>query len=73
MYLSLFGVDHEYGCQYKVEARIRNHTSLDKLEVIQEVAKCVPETYVVDLDNAEVFFLVEIFKVGTVLIIESRT
>lgn len=54
--------DQSKAYRYKVEARIRNHTSLGKLDVIQAVAKCVPETYVVDLDNAEVFFLVEIFK-----------
>lgn len=33
------------------------------MEIIQEVAKCMPENYVVDLDNPEVFVLVEVFKV----------
>lgn len=33
------------------------------MEIIQEVAKCMPENYVVDLDDPEVFVLVEVFKV----------
>lgn len=33
------------------------------MEVIDELAKCLPEKHVVDLENAELFILVEIFKV----------
>ncbi|KIK16105.1 hypothetical protein PISMIDRAFT_30940 [Pisolithus microcarpus 441] len=48
--------------KYKIELRIRNHSTLTRMEVIQEVAKCVPESYMVDLDDPEVFVLVEVFK-----------
>ncbi|OAX42175.1 hypothetical protein K503DRAFT_847953 [Rhizopogon vinicolor AM-OR11-026] len=48
--------------KYKVELRVRNHNTLTRMEIIQEVAKCMPENYVVDLDNPEVFVLVEVFK-----------
>ncbi|KAJ8591740.1 hypothetical protein M405DRAFT_734526 [Rhizopogon salebrosus TDB-379] len=48
--------------QYKVELRVRNHNTLTRMEIIQEVAKCMPENYAVDLDNPEVFVLVEVFK-----------
>jgi tRNA acetyltransferase TAN1 len=50
--------------QYKVELRVRNHNTLTRMEIIQEVAKCMPENYAVDLDNPEVFVLVEVFKVS---------
>lgn len=33
------------------------------MEIIAEIAKCMPENYVVDLDNPDVFVLVEVFKV----------
>jgi len=49
--------------QYKVELRVRNHNTLTRMEIIQEVAKCMPENYVVDLDDPDVFVLVEVFKV----------
>ncbi|KAH7911683.1 hypothetical protein BJ138DRAFT_1172406 [Hygrophoropsis aurantiaca] len=48
--------------RYKIELRMRNHNSISRMDIIQEVAKCIPETYTVDLDNPEVFVLVEIFK-----------
>ncbi|KAI6123568.1 hypothetical protein EDD16DRAFT_1690199 [Pisolithus croceorrhizus] len=48
--------------KYKVELRICNHSTLTRMEVIQEVAKCIPESYTVDLDDPEVFVLVELFK-----------
>ncbi|KAI6155196.1 hypothetical protein BKA82DRAFT_4075623 [Pisolithus tinctorius] len=48
--------------KYKIESRICNHNTLTRMEVIQEVAKCIPESYTVDLDNPEVFVLVEVFK-----------
>ncbi|KAG0694918.1 hypothetical protein DFH29DRAFT_957728 [Suillus ampliporus] len=48
--------------KYKVELRVRNHNTLTRMEIIQEVAKCMPSNYVVDLDNPEVFVLVEVFK-----------
>jgi tRNA acetyltransferase TAN1 len=37
------------------------------MEIIQEVARCMPEGYTVDLDDPEVFVLVEVFKVCAVL------
>jgi len=41
---------------------MRNHTTLSKPNIIQEIAKCFPEGHKVDLDDPEVFVLVEIFK-----------
>ncbi|KAG6331615.1 hypothetical protein ID866_7479 [Astraeus odoratus] len=32
------------------------------MDIIQEVAKCMPESYTVDLDSPDVFILVELFK-----------
>ncbi|KAG2124221.1 hypothetical protein DEU56DRAFT_744708 [Suillus clintonianus] len=48
--------------KYKIELRIRNHNTLTRMEIIQEVAKCMPAGYTVDLDNPDVFVLVEVFK-----------
>jgi tRNA acetyltransferase TAN1 len=42
---------------------MRNHNTLDRLDIIKEVAKCMPDNYTVDLDGPEVFVLVEVFKV----------
>jgi tRNA(Ser,Leu) C12 N-acetylase TAN1 len=33
------------------------------MEIIQEVAKCMLSNYTVDLDDPDVFVLVEVFKV----------
>ncbi|KIK36540.1 hypothetical protein CY34DRAFT_811230 [Suillus luteus UH-Slu-Lm8-n1] len=48
--------------KYKIELRIRNHNTLTRMEIIQEVARCMPAGYIVDLDDPEVFVLVEVFK-----------
>ncbi|KAH7884419.1 hypothetical protein F5I97DRAFT_2037022 [Phlebopus sp. FC_14] len=48
--------------KYKIELRVRNHNTLGRMEIIQEVAKCMPDNYTVDLDDPEVFVLVEVFK-----------
>lgn len=48
--------------KYKVELRVRNHNTLTRMEIIQEVAKCMPSNYTVDLDNPDAFVLVEVFK-----------
>ncbi|KAL4072711.1 hypothetical protein V8B97DRAFT_1958058 [Scleroderma yunnanense] len=48
--------------KYKIELRIRNHSTLTRMEIIQEVAQCMPESYTVDLDNPDVFVLIEVFK-----------
>jgi len=48
--------------RYKIEARVRNHTTLSRPTIIQEIAKCVPEKYTVDLENPDLFVLVEVFK-----------
>ncbi|KAI0078791.1 hypothetical protein K474DRAFT_1659968 [Panus rudis PR-1116 ss-1] len=47
---------------YKIELRLRNHTNLKRPDIVQTLAKCVPDNHKVDLDNPEVFILVEIFK-----------
>ena len=49
--------------QYKIELRMRNHNTLTRAKIIEEVAKCVPAACKVDLEDPEVFVLMEIFKV----------
>ncbi|KAG2029345.1 hypothetical protein BDR03DRAFT_881027, partial [Suillus americanus] len=48
--------------QYKIELRVRNHNTLTQMEIIREVATCMPSNYTVDLDDPDVFVLVEVFK-----------
>jgi tRNA acetyltransferase TAN1 len=48
--------------QYKVELTVRNHTTLTRPTIIQEIARCVPEGHTVNLQNPEIFILVEVFK-----------
>jgi len=48
--------------KYKIELRVRNHNTLTRMDIIQEIARCMPENYAVDLDNPDVFVLVEVFK-----------
>ncbi|KAG7451308.1 uncharacterized protein BT62DRAFT_961061 [Guyanagaster necrorhizus] len=57
-----FARDPERKYSYKIELRIRNHTSLSRPTVIQTIADCVPEGHVVNLSNPDVFILVEVFK-----------
>jgi len=49
--------------QYKIELRVRNHTTIPRLTLIQNVAQCMPEGHTVDLENPRIFILVEVFKV----------
>ena len=49
--------------QYKIELRVRNHNTLSRQVLIDTVVSCVPNGWTVDLEDAEVFFLVEVFKV----------
>jgi tRNA acetyltransferase TAN1 len=49
--------------QYKIELRIRNHTTLDRPTILKELAAAVPAGHSVDLSDPEVFILVEVFKV----------
>jgi hypothetical protein len=51
--------------QYKIELRIRNHTTLSRLALIEAIAQCVPEGHIVDLDDPELFIIVEVFKVSS--------
>ncbi|KAF8440381.1 hypothetical protein L210DRAFT_3668938 [Boletus edulis BED1] len=48
--------------KYKIELRVRNHSTLTRMDIIQEIATCMPQNYVVDLNNPDVFVLVEVFK-----------
>ncbi|KAF9267970.1 hypothetical protein L218DRAFT_919865 [Marasmius fiardii PR-910] len=57
--------------QYKVELRVRNHTSLTRPVIIQAIAECIPKTFKVDLTNPEIFVLVEIFKEKELIIKQS--
>ncbi|TCD70194.1 hypothetical protein EIP91_004373 [Steccherinum ochraceum] len=54
--------DPEKAYKYKVELRIRNHNTVQRMPLIEELAKCVPEKHTVDLESPELFILVEIFK-----------
>ncbi|KAG7089374.1 hypothetical protein E1B28_011064 [Marasmius oreades] len=47
---------------YKIELRIRNHTSLTRPVIIKMIAECIPESLKVDLTDPQIFVLVEIFK-----------
>src|SRR5260221_10653649 len=53
------------GCvQYKIELKVRNHNTLSRQTLIDTVVSCVPSGWTVDLEDAKVFILVEVFKVG---------
>jgi tRNA acetyltransferase TAN1 len=58
--------------KYKIELRMRNHNTLSRPQIIEEVAKCVPQTCKVDLDDPEVFILMEIFKVCTFIFCRAK-
>lgn len=53
--------------QYKIELKVRNHNTLSRQFLIDTVVSCVPSGWSVNLDDAEVFFLVEVFKVRSVV------
>ncbi|KAK0469580.1 uncharacterized protein EV420DRAFT_43639 [Desarmillaria tabescens] len=57
-----FARDPERKYSYKIELRIRNHTSLSRPTIIQSIADCMPVKHVVNLTNPDVFILVEVFK-----------
>jgi len=57
--------------QYKVELKVRNHNTVSRQLLIDTVVSCVPSGWTVNLDDAEVFFLVEAFKVRSLLLMES--
>ncbi|PPQ67635.1 hypothetical protein CVT24_002856 [Panaeolus cyanescens] len=48
--------------KYKIELRIRNHTTITRQTLIEHVAACVPVDHTVDLNDPEIFILVEVFK-----------
>lgn len=47
---------------YKVELRIRNHSTISRPVLIQHIARCMPEEHTVALENPDLFILVEVFK-----------
>ncbi|KAH9994762.1 hypothetical protein BJV77DRAFT_1098134 [Russula vinacea] len=47
---------------YKIELRLRNHNNLSRQLLIDTVVSCVPSGWTVNLEDAEVFILVEVFK-----------
>ena len=51
---------------------MRNHNTLTRPQIIQEVAKCVPPEHKVVLENPDVFILIEIFKVSPQLSFDGR-
>ena len=42
---------------------MRNHNTLSRDDAIKALAACVPSQHKVDLENAELFILVQIYKV----------
>ena len=54
--------------QYKIELRIRNHSTLTRQSLIEAIADSVPKQLKVDLEAPEAFVLVEVFKVRHQLI-----
>ena len=50
--------------QFAIRTTIRNHNTLTRDTVIRQVAKLVGSPHSVDLENPDVFILVEVFKVG---------
>ncbi|EPS96098.1 hypothetical protein FOMPIDRAFT_62568 [Fomitopsis schrenkii] len=57
-----FEEDPEKVYRYKIELRMRNHNTISRSALIDGLAKAIPERHIVDLNNAEVFILVEVFK-----------
>jgi len=53
-------LDSDY--RYKIELKVRNHNTLSRQLLIDTVVSCVPSGWTVNLEHAEVFFLVEVFK-----------
>lgn len=43
---------------------MRNHSTLSREDVIKTIAQCLPERHKVDLQDPDLFVLVEIFKVN---------
>jgi len=48
--------------RYKIELKVRNHNSIPRQTIIDTVVSCVPSEWSVNLCDAEVFILVEVFK-----------
>ncbi|KAJ7042020.1 hypothetical protein C8F04DRAFT_1078050 [Mycena alexandri] len=57
-----FGDGVEGTIKYKIELKIRNHTTLARMTLIEAIAGCVPERHKVDLDDPELVIIVEVFK-----------
>ncbi|KAF9790658.1 thump domain-containing protein [Thelephora terrestris] len=47
---------------FKIELKIRNHSTLTRQSLIEAVGESVPRKFKVDLEAPEVFILVEVFK-----------
>ena len=45
---------------------MRNHNTLSRKQIIDELAACVPSEHKVNLENPDVFILIEIFKVRVI-------
>ncbi|KAJ7184531.1 hypothetical protein C8R46DRAFT_462414 [Mycena filopes] len=48
--------------KYKIELKIRNHTTLARTTLIEAIAACVSKRHKVDLDDPELVIIVELFK-----------
>ncbi|EJD06890.1 uncharacterized protein FOMMEDRAFT_152217 [Fomitiporia mediterranea MF3/22] len=60
--LPVFEREEKRSSRYKLEVRMRYHNTLTRDEVIKVIAQCIPEEHKVDLENPDLFILVEIFK-----------
>jgi tRNA acetyltransferase TAN1 len=58
--------------QYKIELRIRNHSTFTRQSLIEAVADSVPKQLKVDLEAPEVFILMEVFKVRASIYLTSH-
>ncbi|KAH8831424.1 hypothetical protein DL96DRAFT_1587747 [Flagelloscypha sp. PMI_526] len=47
---------------FKIELKMRNHTTLSRPDLLKTIAECVPPPHKVNLDSPQVFILVEVFK-----------
>ncbi|KAI9439795.1 hypothetical protein H4582DRAFT_1548033 [Lactarius indigo] len=48
--------------RYKIELKVRNHNSIPRQTIIDTVVSCAPSEWTVNLNDAEVYILVEVFK-----------
>ncbi|KAJ7650066.1 hypothetical protein FB45DRAFT_886822 [Roridomyces roridus] len=58
----IFGESSEKKFKYKIEMRIRNHTTITRMTLIEAIAQTIPPGHSVDLKDPELVIIVEVFK-----------